>query len=61
MTAATEGEAGAESHESLELALMAVSTAIAVAGIWFAHFVWIQRRRIAENAAREFAPIHGCC
>ena len=58
VTAATEGEAGAESHESLELALMAVSTAIAVLGIWFAHFVWIQRRRIAENAARELAPIH---
>jgi len=58
VTAATEGEAGAESHESLELALMAVSTAIAVLGIWFAHLVWIQRRRIAENAARELAPIH---
>ena len=58
VTAATEGEAAAESHESLELALMAVSTAIAVLGIWFAHFVWIQRRRIAENAARELAPIH---
>jgi NADH-quinone oxidoreductase subunit L len=55
---ATEATAEAESHESLELALMAVSTAIALFGIWFAHFVWVQRRRIAENAARELAPIH---
>jgi NADH-quinone oxidoreductase subunit L len=51
-------EAAAESHEGLELALMAVSTAIAIFGIWFAHLVWGQRRSIAENAARELAPIH---
>ena len=56
--AATEGEAGAESHESLELMLMGVSTLIAVAGIWLAYQVWVKRRSIAENAAREFAPIH---
>jgi NADH-quinone oxidoreductase subunit L len=56
--AAAEGTAAAESHQGLELALMAVSTAIAVFGIWCAHLVWVQRRRIAENAAREFAPIH---
>jgi NADH-quinone oxidoreductase subunit L len=56
--AAAEGEAAGESHESLEFTLMAVSTAIAVAGIWFAYFVWVRRRSIAENAAREFAPIH---
>ena len=56
--AATEGEAGAESHERLELTLMGVSTLIAVAGIWFAYQVWVKRRSIAENAAREFAPIH---
>ena len=55
---AAEGEAAGESHESLEFTLMAVSTAIAVAGIWFAYFVWVRRRSIAENAAREFAPIH---
>ncbi len=56
--AATEGEAGAESRESLELMLMGVSTLIAVAGIWLAYQVWVKRRSIAENAAREFAPIH---
>ena len=38
--------------------LMGVSTLIAVAGIWFAYQVWVKRRSIAENAAREFAPIH---
>jgi len=56
--AAAAGEAAGESHEALEFTLMAVSTAIAVAGIWFAYFVWVKRRSIAENAAREFAPVH---
>jgi len=56
--AAAEGEAAGESHEALEFTLMGVSTAIAVAGIWFAWIVWVQRRSIAENAAREFAPVH---
>jgi NADH-quinone oxidoreductase subunit L len=56
--AAGEGAAAAESHEALELALMGVSSAVAVAGIWFAYFVWVKRRSIAENAAREFAPVH---
>jgi len=56
--AAVTGEAAGESHEALEFTLMAVSTAIAVAGIWFAYFVWVKRRSIAEKAAREFAPVH---
>jgi NADH-quinone oxidoreductase subunit L len=56
--AAAAGEAAGESHETLEFTLMAVSTAIAVAGIWFAYFVWVKRRTIAENAARELAPVH---
>ena len=56
--AAAEGEAAGESHEALEFTLMAVSTAIAVAGIWFAYFVWVKRRSIAESAARGFAPVH---
>jgi NADH-quinone oxidoreductase subunit L len=56
--AAAEGEAAAESHEALEMVLMGVSSVIAVAGIWFAYFVWVKRRSIAENAAREFAPVH---
>jgi NADH-quinone oxidoreductase subunit L len=55
-TAATT-EAAAD-HHTLELILIGVSTAIAVAGIWFAYVVWVKRRSIAENAAREFAPIH---
>jgi NADH-quinone oxidoreductase subunit L len=50
--------AAAEDHTSLELTLMAVSTAIAVAGIAVAWFIWVKRRRIAENAAREFASLH---
>src|SRR5262245_26977623 len=49
---------GAADHHTLELVLIGVSTAIAVAGIWFAYIVWVKRRNIAENAAREFAPIH---
>jgi NADH-quinone oxidoreductase subunit L len=57
-TAAAEGEAAAESHDALELALMGVSSVIAVGGIWFAYMVWVKRRSVAENAAREFAPVH---
>jgi len=57
-TAATEGEAAAGSHATLERMLMGVSSLGAAAGIWFAYFVWVKRRSIAENAAREFAPIH---
>jgi NADH-quinone oxidoreductase subunit L len=37
---------------------MAVSTAIAVAGIALAWFIWVKRQRIADNAARAFAPLH---
>jgi NADH-quinone oxidoreductase subunit L len=57
-TAAAEGEAAAESHETLERILMGVSSVGAAAGILFAYFVWVKRRSIAENAAREFAPVH---
>ncbi len=57
-TAAAEGEAAAASHETLERMLMGVSSVGAAAGIWFAYFVWVKRRSIAENAAREFAPVH---
>ena len=56
--AAAEGEAAAESHTALEFTLMAVSTVIAAAGIWFAYVVWVKRRSIAENAAREFATVY---
>jgi NADH-quinone oxidoreductase subunit L len=57
-TAAAEGEAAAASHDTLERMLMGVSSVGAAAGIWFAYFVWVKRRSIAENAAREFAPVH---
>jgi NADH-quinone oxidoreductase subunit L len=51
-------EAAAEDHTALERALMGVSVTIAVAGIALAWFVWVKRRRIAENAAREFPALH---
>jgi NADH-quinone oxidoreductase subunit L len=47
-----------EAHEDVEITLMLVSTAVAVIGILIARWVWVKRRSIAENAAREFAPIH---
>jgi NADH-quinone oxidoreductase subunit L len=37
---------------------MTVSTAIAVVGIAFAYFVWVRRRRVADNMAREFPGLH---
>jgi NADH-quinone oxidoreductase subunit L len=58
-------EAGAEAesapeadHAALELTLMVVSLTIAVAGIAFAYFVWVKRRRVADNMAREFPGLH---
>jgi len=47
-----------EANENLERALMGVSTLVAILGILFARWVWITRPRVAENAAREFAPVH---
>ena len=44
-------EAAAEDHHTLELVLIAVSTVIAVAGIWFAYFVWVKRRSIRRRGA----------
>ncbi len=51
-------EAAAEDHTALELTLMAVSLTIAVTGIALAWFVWVKRRRVADNAAREFPGLH---
>jgi len=51
-------EEGAESHESLELTLMAVSSLIAFVGIGIATFIWWRRRELADAMARSFAPIH---
>ena len=53
-----EGAVAEEDHTALELTLMAVSLTIAVAGIALAWFVWVKRRRLAENAAREFPTLH---
>jgi NADH-quinone oxidoreductase subunit L len=54
-----EAETAAEAdHAALELTLMGVSLTIAVAGIAFAYFVWIKRRRIADNMVREFPGLH---
>jgi NADH-quinone oxidoreductase subunit L len=47
-----------EAHRDLELTLMVVSTLIAAAGIFFARHVWLKKRSIAENAAREFPAVH---
>jgi NADH-quinone oxidoreductase subunit L len=55
--AAADGAAGTD-HTALEFSLMTVSTAIAVVGIAFAYFVWVRRRRVADNMAREFPGLH---
>ena len=57
--AGAEAEGAAEGdHAALELTLMAVSLTLAVAGIAFAYFVWVKRRRIADNMVREFPGLH---
>ncbi len=58
VVAAGAAEAAAEDHTALELTLMAVSLTIAIAGIAMAWFVWVKRRRVADNAAREFPGLH---
>jgi NADH-quinone oxidoreductase subunit L len=50
--AETAGQAG------LELTLMAVSSAIALAGIGLAVFVWLKRREIADAMAARFAGLY---
>ena len=37
---------------------MGVSSAIAIGGLLVAAFIWLQRRDIAAQMARTFAPIH---
>ena len=56
--AAVAEEGAAESHASLELSLMGVSTLIAFAGIGLATFIWLRRRDIAASLAQTFSPIH---
>jgi NADH-quinone oxidoreductase subunit L len=54
-----EAEAAGEADQTaLELTLMGVSLTIALAGIAFAYFVWVKRRRIADNMVREFPGLH---
>jgi NADH-quinone oxidoreductase subunit L len=55
---AGEAEAHDEEHIALERTLMGVSSAIAIGGLLVAGFIWLQRRDIAANMARSFAPIH---
>jgi NADH-quinone oxidoreductase subunit L len=52
------GEGAADSHESLELTLMGVSSLIAIVGIGIATFIWLRRRDVADAMARMFAPLH---
>ncbi|HZI78107.1 MAG TPA: NADH-quinone oxidoreductase subunit L [Vicinamibacterales bacterium] len=63
--AAAPGEAAAEGEEAhdaehiaLERTLMGVSSAIAIGGLLVAAFIWLQRREIADQMARSFAPLH---
>ena len=51
------GEALTE-EASLELTLMAVSSAIALAGIGLAAFVWLRRREIADAMAARFMGLY---
>ena len=55
---AGEAEVHDEEHIALERTLMGVSSAIAIGGLLVAAFIWLQRREIAANMARSFAPIH---
>ena len=59
---AVEGQAAeaAEAHDetALELTLMSVSSAIAIAGILLAGFIWVKRRALADSMARTFAPVY---
>jgi len=55
--AAETGEAAA-SAAALELTLMGVSSLIAFAGIGIAALVWLKRRSIAENMARNYPGLH---
>jgi len=53
-----EGEGHGEEHIALERTLMGVSSAIAIGGLLVAAFIWLQRRELAAQMARTFAPIY---
>jgi NADH-quinone oxidoreductase subunit L len=58
--AAAAGEAGGEAtaESGLELTLMLVSTAIAVAGIFIAWRIWVKRRVIADRFAETYPGLY---
>jgi NADH-quinone oxidoreductase subunit L len=57
--AAAEGEEAHDAeHIALERTLMGVSSAIAIGGLLLASFIWLKRRDIADQMARNFAPLH---
>lgn len=43
---------------ALELALMGVSSGIAIGGILLASFLWLRRRELAESLARRYRSIY---
>ena len=47
-----------EEDAALELTLMVVSSAIALAGIAIAAFIWLKRREIAGAMARNYPGLH---
>jgi NADH-quinone oxidoreductase subunit L len=47
-----------EEEGGLELALMLVSSVIAVAGIALASYIWLKRREIAEAMARRYRGLY---
>jgi NADH-quinone oxidoreductase subunit L len=53
-----EAEGAAGEAGGLEVTLMAVSSAIALAGIGIGAFIWLKRRSIADSMARNFAALY---
>jgi NADH-quinone oxidoreductase subunit L len=51
-------DAGGEVDTAAELALMGVSSAIAVLGIGLAWFLWIRRRDIVDGLSQRFSAVH---
>ncbi|MGH9255203.1 MAG: NADH-quinone oxidoreductase subunit L [Vicinamibacterales bacterium] len=51
-------QASGEENAGLELTLMAVSSAIAIAGIALAAFIWLRRRELADGMARRFRGVY---
>jgi NADH-quinone oxidoreductase subunit L len=51
-------ETGGDVDTATELALMALSSAIALLGIGLAWFLWTRRRDIVDGLSRRFASVH---